>query len=171
VTFAPRTWAVGETVTAAMLNTEIRDQWASVLAAWTPYTPTWTAVTTNPAIGNGTISGQYMKIGRTCVVVFQVTMGTTSTYGSGFWRIGLPATAAVVSGGSPGVMNYMYSRSGNPNFMIGAGAVPNGGNNTDNMWLPSLTSIGDWNTINESTPVAPAAGDILRGYGTYQTAT
>ncbi|MCX5201038.1 hypothetical protein OG897_06125 [Streptomyces sp. NBC_00237] len=171
MTFTPRTWAVGETVTASMLNTEIRDQFNSMFGAWTPYTPTWTAVTTPPALGNGTLTGQYMKIGRTCFTIFVLTMGSTTTYGSGFWKMSLPFTAATVTGGSPGVFNYIYSRSPTPNFMIGSGAVPNGASNTDLMYLPSLSVTGDWNALNDTTPVTPAAGEILRGFGTYQTAT
>ncbi|MEU0691558.1 hypothetical protein [Streptomyces uncialis] len=170
MTFTPRTWSVGEVVSAAQLNTEIRNQFNSIITAWTAYTPTWTAVTTNPVLGNGSLVGQHMKIGRTCHVTFNLTMGSTTTYGSGFWRISLPFTAATVASGSPGVLNYTYSRSANPNFTLGAGPIGSGASNTDNIWLPSLTDMGDYNVITGSSPWVPAAGEVLRGYGTYQTA-
>jgi len=60
--------------------------------AWTSYTPTWEAPTP-PAIGNGTITGAYKVIGKTCFVRGRITMGSTTTYGSGDWSIGLPVAA------------------------------------------------------------------------------
>jgi len=94
VTFAPRTWVVGEVVTAALLNQEIRDQFNSFFGAWTSYTPTWAGATTNPVLGNGTLTGRYMKVGRTVTVEIKLTTGSTTTYGSGIWRWSLPAAAA-----------------------------------------------------------------------------
>jgi hypothetical protein len=61
--------------------------------AWTVYTPSWTASITNPNIGNGTIVGRYKAIGKTVFVSVKITMGTTTTYGSGTWRISLPVNA------------------------------------------------------------------------------
>lgn len=94
MTFAPRTWVVGETVTAALMNQEIRDQLNSMFAAWTTFTPTWTASTTNPTIGNGTLSGRYMKIGRTVICEINTIAGSTTTFGSGNYNWLLPAQAA-----------------------------------------------------------------------------
>ncbi|MFS8200470.1 hypothetical protein ACLVWQ_17510 (plasmid) [Streptomyces sp. CWNU-52B] len=170
MTFTPRTWAVGEVVPAATMNTEIRDQFNSFFGAWTAYTPTWTTVTTPPSLGNGTLVGQYMKIGRTCHVVIMLTIGSTTTAGTGGWRFALPATAATIASGSPGVLNWSYSTSASSNFMIGASPLPNGANTSDNIWMPNQVTAGDWNVMNESSPMVPAATYVLRGWGTYQTA-
>jgi len=62
--------------------------------AWTAYTPTWTAGTTNPAIGNGTIQGYYKVIGKTCFVRGNIAMGSTTTFGSGEWYVSMPFTAS-----------------------------------------------------------------------------
>lgn len=61
-------------------------------AEWTTYTPTWTATTsTNPAIGNGTLNGRYLLIGKTCFVRILVKMGSTTTYGTAnAWLFALP---------------------------------------------------------------------------------
>jgi hypothetical protein len=61
--------------------------------AWTTYTPSWTASTTNPVIGNGTITGRYKAIGKTVFVSVKINMGTTTTYGTGQWRVSLPVDA------------------------------------------------------------------------------
>jgi hypothetical protein len=66
---------------------------ASDAAAWTTYNPSWTASVTNPVIGNGTITGRYKQIGKTVFVVVKISMGTSTTYGSGIWRISLPVNA------------------------------------------------------------------------------
>lgn len=62
-------------------------------AAWVSYTPTWTAVTTNPTLGNGTIAAAYMKIGKTVHFRVKVTFGTTTTLGSGAYGLTLPTPA------------------------------------------------------------------------------
>lgn len=57
------------------------------------YTPTWTGSTTNPAIGNGTITGRYMRHGKTVTATINIAAGSTTTYGSGYWIFTLPFTA------------------------------------------------------------------------------
>jgi hypothetical protein len=64
-----------------------------ITSAWSAYTPTWTAISSNPSIGNGTISGTFKVIGKTCFVRGRITMGSSTTYGSGAWLIGLPLPA------------------------------------------------------------------------------
>jgi hypothetical protein len=66
---------------------------ASDALEWTTYTPAWTASTTNPDIGNGTITGRYKAIGKTVFVSVKINMGATTTYGTGQWRVSLPVDA------------------------------------------------------------------------------
>jgi hypothetical protein len=66
---------------------------ASDSLAWTTYAPSWTAASSNPSIGNGTITGRYKQIGKTVFVSIKIVMGTSTTYGSGNWRIALPVNA------------------------------------------------------------------------------
>jgi len=66
---------------------------ASDALEWTVYSPSWTASTTNPVIGNGTITGRYKAIGKTVFVSVKINMGTSTTYGSGTWRVSLPVNA------------------------------------------------------------------------------
>ncbi len=68
------------------------------VGAWQPYTVSWTAATTNPSIGNGTIAGRYVQLGKTCILVIGLTMGSTTTYGSGNWSFSLPKTAKNTTG-------------------------------------------------------------------------
>jgi len=68
------------------------------VGAWQSYTVSWTADTTNPSIGNGTLAGRYTQIGKTCILIIGLTMGSTTTYGSGNWSFSLPKTAKNTSG-------------------------------------------------------------------------
>jgi len=110
MTFTPRTWVVGEVVTAALLNQEVRDQFNSMFAAWTTFTSSWTSSGTAPAIGNGTINGRYMKFGRNILCEIHTTMGSTTTYGSGNYSWSLPVQAA--SGGIAQIGNAQLLGSG-----------------------------------------------------------
>jgi hypothetical protein len=60
---------------------------------WTPYVPVWTASVTNPVIGDGTITGSYTVIGKTCFVRGNIAMGSTTTFGSGEWYVSMPIPA------------------------------------------------------------------------------
>jgi hypothetical protein len=66
---------------------------ASDALEWTAYTPTWTTDGTAPNIGNGTLSGRYKTVGKVVAFNIRVLMGTTTTYGSGNWRFGLPVNS------------------------------------------------------------------------------
>jgi hypothetical protein len=66
--------------------------------AWTAYTPTWTAPTTNPVLGNGTLTGQYMvQNGKTVHYRIVLIMGSTTTYGSGMYLLSLPVASSVAT--------------------------------------------------------------------------
>ena len=54
------------------------------------YTPTWTGSGSNPAIGDGTITASYQRHGRTVALQINVTMGSTTTFGTGTWAFSLP---------------------------------------------------------------------------------
>lgn len=163
MTFAPRTWVVGETVTAALMNQEIRDQFSSIFDAWTTYTPTWTA-STNPAIGNGTITGRYLKVGRKCIAVIKVTMGSTTTYGSGGYSFGLPFTSA------SGVDYLGTARLVAANAWNGQ-VVMTGGNAAFNCTFPASSTDTRSATLSGAVPETLANTHVVRAQVEYQTAS
>lgn len=63
--------------------------------AWTSFTPTLTASTTNPTLGTGSNRlGYYTQIGKLVIYAFEVRFGSSGTNaGSGTYRISLPVTA------------------------------------------------------------------------------
>lgn len=165
MTFAPRTWVVGETVTAAFLNAEIRDQFNSMFAAWTSYTPTWTSTGTAPALGNGTLVGRYMKVGRTVTAHVNLITGSTSTYGTGAYNFALPAQAANVGSSYIGSAHLLGVDRWNgqwivsPNATIAGPAFPISATNT-------RTAL-----MGPAAPEALAANAQLRMTTVYEAAT
>lgn len=79
--------AVGATITDNSVGSYVTDSREFALQT---YTVTWTGATTNPAIGNGTLSGHYSKRGRTVTVNLRLVCGSTTTFGSGGWFFSLP---------------------------------------------------------------------------------
>lgn len=71
-------------------HTEINDA-LQTLGVWTSYTPTWRGSTTNPVIGNGVINASYIVFNKTAIVKCLISMGTTTTYGSGRYDVTLPS--------------------------------------------------------------------------------
>lgn len=90
------TLSAGHVPTAAELAAYKAQIDSLTAPGWTSYTPTWIGSTTNPAIGNGTRSGRWRRPADSDLVHFQILiiMGSTTTYGSGFWSLGFPTSPA-----------------------------------------------------------------------------
>jgi hypothetical protein len=58
---------------------------------WVAYTPVWTASTTNPTIGNGSIAGFYRRVGDSVECRIDILGGSTTTSGSGTYSWSIPA--------------------------------------------------------------------------------
>lgn len=54
------------------------------------YSVAWTAETTNPAIGNGSLTGKYRRVGTMVLVNIRLVIGSTTTQGTGAWRFDPP---------------------------------------------------------------------------------
>jgi hypothetical protein len=95
----PRTWVVGEVVTAAELNSELRDQMSEIAAAGVSYTPTWAGLT---ALGSSTVHGRGFKVGHRASMTAEITFGTSSTLGTGTITVSLPYQASASSNSNLG---------------------------------------------------------------------
>lgn len=72
---------------------------ASGLGASAAYTPIWTASTSNPTLGNATLHGRYIQIGKLVVVFISFTFGSTTSFGVGNHYLSLPFEAQSSGGG------------------------------------------------------------------------
>lgn len=63
------------------------------------YTPAWTSSGTAPAIGNGTITGNYSRVGNSVTATIKLTAGSTTTFGTGNYSFALPFPCAKQAAG------------------------------------------------------------------------
>jgi hypothetical protein len=165
MTFAPRTWLVGEVVAAATLNTEIRDQFNSMFAAWTAYTPAWTTSGTAPSLGNGTLTGRYMKIGRTVIVHINFIAGSTTTFGTGNYNFTVPFAAAAAGASLIGHAHLLGTARWVGQVVISPSAT------TCSAFFQVGTADTRVNFMTELRPETHASGDQLRLTLIYESAT
>lgn len=59
----------------------------------TAYIPAWTAVTTNPVLNNGQLTGSYSLVGKLVFFKIFLMAGSTTTFGLGDYRLSLPFAA------------------------------------------------------------------------------
>lgn len=61
-------------------------------APWDQYTATWSSASNpQPAIGNGTLVAAFRRVGVTGYLRGALTMGSSTTKGTGEWRISMPS--------------------------------------------------------------------------------
>ena len=109
----PFPFTAGNVLTAAELN--------GIGEAWTSYTPVWTASTTNPAIGNGTIQGKFCQVNKLVVARINIVFGSTTTFGSGNFLFSYPVTSAAPLSANERLLSsgqYLDSSTGNSYFAI-----------------------------------------------------
>lgn len=161
-TTSPRTAVVGGKITAANYNAYERD-FASAFGAMSSYTPTWTAATTDPVIGNGTLSGWYTQVQKMVWFRIRLTMGSTTTYGSGRWYFSTPAAAvSLFSGASESPGNaLLYDSSLAARYVRTAYF-----NGTTTMGLIADDGTG----VSSTAPFTWATGDTLSIAGWFEAA-
>lgn len=144
------TLASGATITDSSTNSNVVDLRAVVP---TTFTPTWTGASSNPAIGDGTLTGYYLKRGREVWASVRVVMGSTTTYGTGQWYFALPAIP------STGVAQQGSARAldAGTNIRIGVCETLTDGTARAQVMFDSDTAAAD-----SGKPFTWASGDELR---------
>jgi hypothetical protein len=66
--------------------------------AWTSSVPTITGSTTDPTLGDSTVTGWYRRTGRELKYHIRVVVGSGFSAGSGAWRFSVPVALAAHSG-------------------------------------------------------------------------
>lgn len=151
------TFINGEQLTAAKVN----DRLNHTLIGWQAFNPVWTASSTNPVVGNGTLAGRYTRIGKTVHCTIHLTAGSTTTFGSGFWSFKLPTASASPKWCPVGVA-YVRDVSTTSNTRFLHVRL----NSADTI----LASSADNSFLAGSVPFAWAASDFLSLSVTYEAA-
>jgi hypothetical protein len=129
---------------------------------WVAYTPAWTAVTTNPTLGNGTAVGAYMQIGKTVHFRLTITAGSTTNFGSGGYRFSLPITAKSSTTRAYVFAATFLDSSANAFYISSAF-------NTSATVIAAI-GTGTASFYSPTVPVTWASGDVFAASGTYDAA-
>ena len=143
-------------------------RWEQPVGKWQSYTVSWTADTTNPAIGNGTLTGRYIVIGKLCTYVLGLVMGSTTTYGSGNWAFSLPINAVNTAG-----INFYgvahLRKVGTANYERIAQISPSLSTSVINLFTDPTPGSNSAN-LSETVPFTWGEGDALGFEITYEIA-
>lgn len=151
---------------AAQLNA-MQDNLRAIGSAWTTYTPTWTATSTNPTLGNGTLTGAYIAAGKLIAVRIVLTFGSTTNPGTGGWALSLPATAAAGLGRYP-VDGLARDDSASEDWL--ATGVIVGGASTIALRSLNTGTVGKLANVTPTAPFTWATSDSLTVAAVYEGA-
>ncbi|EPF1502241.1 glycosyl hydrolase family 28-related protein [Pseudomonas aeruginosa] len=75
--------------------TEVNSQYNAVYIQRRTYTPTWSQSTATPSIGNGTLTGNFVRSGHMCHLQLELIAGSTTNFGdsASAYRFSLPFPA------------------------------------------------------------------------------
>ena len=125
---------------------------AAAIGPWTAYTPIWTGASTNPVIGNGTITGYWRRIGDSIEIMIELLPGSSTTFGSGAWGFSLPPglTIDLTKTTSSNILGAMQVNPGALTYVleVRVGSVANTlGAYTSSGWLSSMVPA-TWGTAS-----------------------
>lgn len=144
---------------ATDVDTDVQVLYAAAWVAYNSPTLVWSSSGTAPALGNGSLLGRYQRL-TTKTLRFQVRLiiGSTSTFGTGYWIFNLPFNAsadAIIFAKGHSFMDDI-SAQGRP----GACRI-----------VSASQVIMDNSTgaVTGTAPVVPATGDVYNLDITYDT--
>jgi hypothetical protein len=134
---------------------------------WASYTPTWTSSGTQPALGNGTITGHWKQRGKVVDFRIRLFLGSTSTIGTGNYFLGLPIQANAAQIANINSRGYTADVSAGAFFHIFGDSNDGSGALTSRLVVTSAT-YGTLDTVGSTTPFTFANGDSIQIIGTYE---
>jgi hypothetical protein len=161
------TFPVGSPTAGTQTSAALGDSWADginylqnlIEGPLTSFNPTWSSAATGPNIGNGTLLGKYKTFGPMTYVFMSIDAGSTTTFGSGGYRLDLPVPAT-----DRGVLNGLLRHSGVSYRLAGEIDLTSG------LMLfrtEPATPTSAWNAMSQGTPVTLSSGSLIRFQGWY----
>ena len=148
----PFPFSVGAVLTAAQLN--------SIGEAFTSFTPSWTATTTNPVLGNGTLTGEYTQVNKLVYARYALIPGSTTTFGTGDYRFTFPVAAKVINNFGTILSSGLFFDS-NVSQMYNMVASSVSGSSTVFRLVTFLNSTQDLRILGPTAPVTVAVNDQM----------
>ncbi|MCX5176706.1 hypothetical protein [Streptomyces virginiae] len=133
---------------------------------YTAYTPSWTAASANPTLGNGTLVARWTRVGSQIQTSGNLTLGSTSSGGTGVWSISLPVAAGATGVTCFGSCDYTVTFT---NDYIGLVQVESAA--TGMLFIVKTTSSsGSAGQVSSTVPVASSSSSRLYWSVTYESA-
>ena len=135
---------------------------------WQAYTPTWTGATTNPSLGDGTLTARYAVFGTVCVYTLGLVAGSSTTFGSGSWSFSLPVNAV----NTPGINFFGVAhlrKIATANYERIVQIAPSVSTNTVSLFIDPTPASNSLN-IKSDVPFSWGSGDALGFEITYEIA-
>lgn len=130
------------------------------------YSPSWTASTTNPTIGNGSLVARWTRVGNQIHTYGTLSLGSTSNGGTGTWSLSLPVTAASLGIYMLGAAQYTVLVS---NDYLGTPQIDPAG--TSMVFIvKTTTSSASAAAVTNTVPVAASSSTRLSWAITYESA-
>lgn len=131
--------------------------------AYASYTPTLSSAGgTAPTLGNGTLTGQYMQLGKMVQGIVKLSFGSTSTYGTGNFMLSFPVPPADVAQNAPVGYGNAYDLSSlTTSYVFQAMLWSSAG---FRLVAPPSTPM------NATSPITFATGDVIAVTLLYQAA-
>lgn len=117
------------------------------------YTPAWTAATTNPTIGNGSVVGEYERDGNYVVARVTANFGSTTTFGTGTYSFSLPITPYAHA---RDIIGPAFAFKSGTSFFEGVAYIVSGSST-----VLLLLGAAPANNVGPTVPVTWASGDRI----------
>lgn len=141
--------------------TQVEADNLSIGSGWRSYTPTWAASGTAVSLGDGVIAGKYRRSGDWVTAAITLTMGSTTTFGTGTYSFTLPTPSANESITYHG--SGLAVDVGGNRYVLTIEATNNSA--TLRCWADGTTAV-----LGQLVPFTWAANDILQLQVEYQAA-
>jgi len=115
--------------------------------------PTWKGDSGDPAIGNGSIVAEAQRVGNMIWASIKVTMGSTTTFGSGDWYFELPAPYNLNA--QANAVGPAYLLDSGTTYKTATAKVASGAKKI------YLVPEGNVSLVDSASPFAWANGDVL----------
>lgn len=156
--------AVGSAAQASQMSTVIQALLVPG-SATNAYTPVWTATTTNPTVGNGSLTGNYWQVGKLVLGSWRLVLGSTTSIGTGTYSFSLPVASAVRYGTEDALGVGMYRHQGTATRYHQTMYWSNATTIIPLYMTASATLVA----LSSAAPVAPASTDIITGQFMYES--
>lgn len=123
------------------------------------YAGAWTGASSNPAVENGTAYYFSIREGGLITLFIGVTMGSSTTYGSGAWRFSVKEPC---SGSVNAIGHALMYDSDATKYYTGTAKIDGGGT-----YLTIAPDEGTSGDVSETVPFTWASGDFIRLQITY----